>query len=242
MATVSDAQIYFRIGVPFEESWLKRIESAQPNLRIVDTRKGIKLRSMESFVEIGERVRGSEHAHESERRHGHDHRGQDPHIWLSPALVKIQAGTIAEALTELEPQNQELFVGNLQQFQHDLENLSSELRNILSRRGTRSFLVFHPAWGYFADEFDLVQIPIEIEGKEPTTGELAGIIKLAREKQLRTVFVQPQFSMRAAKTIAASLDGAVVPIDPLDEDYLSNMTQIAVSLMEGTKDTGASHE
>ena len=109
--------------------------------------------------------------------------------------------------------------------------MSLEIRGTLAQRDSKYILVFHPAWGYFADEFGLVQIPVEIEGKEPTAAELAQVIDFANARGIRTVFVQPQFSTRAAEAVARSIGGNVVPIDPLAEDYVTNMKRVARALI-----------
>lgn len=213
MAKLNDAVVYFRIGVPFENVWINRIAAANPDMRIVDIREGIELREM------------SRHSHDndSDAREGI----KDPHIWLSPSLVKIQARTICDALIEISPDKQNEFEENLDVFIVDLDNLSMEIKSILAELESREFMVFHPSWGYFADEFNLKQIPIEIEGKEPGAKELAKLIDYAKERNIRVIFTQTQFSQRSAKAIASQFDGEVIMIDPLDEDYVHNLLKIA---------------
>ena len=167
MAKLSDAVVYFRTGVPFENVWIKRIAKANPDMLVVDIRKDIELREMISHSNDND-----SDAHEGMR---------DPHIWLSPSLVKIQARTICDALIEISPGNKNEFEKNLDVFILDLDNLSMEINNALVELESREFMVFHPSWGYFADEFHLKQIPIEIEGKEPGAKELTRIVEYAKE-------------------------------------------------------------
>ncbi len=90
-------------------------------------------------------------------------------------------------------------------------------------------MVFHPAWGYFAHTYRLVQIPIEIEGKEPKPAEVLQLIKTARKENIRVIFVQPQFSTRSAKTIADAIGGKLVYADDLAEDWDHNLRTVAES-------------
>jgi len=209
MKELSQADLFFRIGVPFEDAWLEKLQSINPKLEIIDTREGITLRNMETF-----------HEH-------HDHAGQkDPHVWLSPALVKIQAKTISETLKDHDPDNREFYEQNLERFITELDSLHEEIKVKLHSLKTRSFIVFHPSWGYFAEEFGLKQIPIEIEGKSPSPMKMTKIMELARSEDINVVFVQKQFNSAAAKAVAEVIDGEVVQIDPLAENYFENMREI----------------
>lgn len=210
MAALSDAKLFFRIGVPFENALVPRIAEME-GLRIVDTRQGITLRSM--------KARG---------REGND----DPHIWLSPRLVQVQARTIAAALTEVDPAGEATFENNLADFLEDLEALDTQLAEALAPVDGKTFMVFHPAWGYFADAYGLVQEPIEIEGKDPSGQQLARMIEMAKDEDVRIIFVQPQFSADSARRVAEAIGGAVVSINPLARDYLSNLEQVAVAVRE----------
>jgi zinc transport system substrate-binding protein len=144
--------------------------------------------------------------------------------------VKTQARTIYESLCEVNPEAGGFYRANLDSFSAALDSLSGEIGATLEKVPVKTILVFHPAWGYFANQFGLVQIPIEIEGKEPTPGELAAIISYARKEHIRVIFVQPQFSMRTAEVIAGEINGTVVAIDPLAENYVENLKQAAEAI------------
>lgn len=230
MKDISEADMYFSIGVPFEETWINRLMQLNPAMVVVDTRKGVSLRPMDSFIGLKDKI---SHEHDAEERGMHDHAHQlDPHIWLSPELVKIQANTICAALQEYDPANSEYYNTNLQSFIADLTALQQYFQERLSHLKHREFLVFHPSWGYLADEFDITQIPIQIEGKSPTPSQLAEIIRFAQKEHIRVVFVQKQFSTSTAQTVAKAIGGNVVCIDPLAEDYLGNMRNIADTFMD----------
>ncbi len=229
MMALGGTKLFFRIGVIFERSWMDRLASLYPDLVIVDTRQDIPLREMESIDMIisGEERRGAE-----EDDHGHAHEQMDPHIWLSPDLVKIQAATMAEALSRTDPSGEVFYRENLARFSALMDSLSAGIRRTIDRIKLKRILVFHPAWGYFCDQFGLRQIPIEIEGKEPSPGELAKIISYVRENRIRVIFTQAQFSTRTAEVIAREIGGTVIAIDPLAENYCENLMHIAETMAE----------
>ncbi len=159
--------------------------------------------------------------------HGHDHGAWDPHIWTSPPLVKAMGAQIRDALTARRPAEAARFAANYDAFAAELDALDRELRARLAPVEQRRFLVFHPAWGYFADTYGLTQVAIEYEGKEPGPRALAGLIDAARAAGVRTVLVQPQFSPRAARQVAAAIDGRVEAVDPLSPDYFATLRRLA---------------
>lgn len=239
MAALSGAALYFRIGVPFENIWMDRVQAANTKMRIIDTREGIALRAIEAHHHHDEDERHEENGHEEhkeakgERREEHEeeaknegHGEKDPHIWLNPELVKIQAATICKGLVAVDPQNKVFYEKNLQSFLADLDALDKEIAAALKNLPVKKIMVFHPSWGYFADRYGLKQIPIEIEGKEPGPKELAEIIEHAKAEQIKVIFVQTQFSTKTAESVAKAIQGKVITIDPLAENYLENLRRI----------------
>jgi len=225
MKDISEADIYFRIGVPFEETWMKKIVHLNPELLVIDTREGIPLRSMDSFITLHKKM-SPDHDKENNEEQNHSHT-LDPHIWLSPELVKAQAQTICTTLQKFDPKNADYYNKNYQIFLEDLTSLQQYFEEQLSQLEHREFLVFHPSWGYLADEFGMTQIPIQIEGKSPAPKQLAEIIAFAQKENIRVIFVQQQFSTSAAETVAKAIGGSVVSVDPLAENYCENMRHIA---------------
>lgn len=209
------SDIYFRIGVSFENGILHKIAAVSQAIAIVDTRQGLEFRHM-----------GESKGHED-----HDHTGQDPHIWMSPLLVKIQARTMADALIKLDPENKDLYEQNLAAFARDLDDLHLRLKSLLERFKGETLFVFHPVFGYFTDLYGMRQMAVETMGKAPKGKQLSAIISLAKEEKARVIFVQPQFDRNSAQKIAAAINGAVVSIDPLAFDYLANMEAIAQAIV-----------
>ena len=164
--------------------------------------------------------------------HGHDHGEDDPHVWLSPPLVKVQAANIASALKEALPEHKAEFDNNLNVFQSELDALHRELEVLLEDRTGEGeqFFVFHPAFGYFGYTYDIEQVAVEVNGNEPTPNELAKFIEDAKTQGMKTLFVQPQFDDRSAKIIADQLGARVESLDPLDPDVVANIRRIAEAI------------
>ncbi|MBD3243390.1 MAG: ABC transporter substrate-binding protein, partial [Chitinivibrionales bacterium] len=178
---------------------------------------------------------GHDSHHEDDANHDghHHHTGKDPHIWLSPVLMKQQAETMADALALTDPDGAAVYKRNLETVLAELDSLDSHLDSVLAPyRGTELF-VFHPAFGYFADQYGLHQKAVEIGGKEPSARGLARLIEEAREHKPRVIFVQPQFSQRSAQAVAEQVGCAVVPINPLPQDYFGEMRAMGAAVRDG---------
>ena len=202
MVALANASAYFSIGVPFEDAWLQKIQAANLKMKMVDTTQGI------------ERIATNDG-------------GFDPHIWLSPALVKIQSQTIYNTLAELDPAHIDQFKANLDAFLSDLDQLDVQIRATIANTRSKKFIVFHPAWSYFARDYGLEEIPIEVGGQEPSAQELAKLIQQAKSENIKVVFVQPEFNQENAKTIAREIGGEVLSIDPLAPDWLANLQKVS---------------
>jgi len=220
--SLAAADVYFRIGVPFENGFMYKLESLAPNIKLVDCRQGIQMRRMAEHVH-DHGTEGHDEAHGTHEKTA----GKDPHIWMSPLLVKHQAGIILETLQALDPDNAAVFNENYNGFIRDLDMLHQDLSELLAPYKGAALFVFHPAFGYFADTYGMHQIAVETMGKAPKGKDLATIIKRAKKENAKVIFVQPQFDSNAAGAIASALNGHVVSIDPLAYDYLANMQSIA---------------
>lgn len=217
MVDLSKARIYFAIGVPFENTWLRKIAAANPRMTVVHTDQGIEKIPMAA---------PHHHDHEGQERH-QEYGIPDPHIWLSPPLVKIQARTILNALQQMDPSHRSAYEANYHQFVSRIDALDNQLKKTFAGKKGLQFMDFHPAWGYFAQAYGLRQVPIEIEGKEPKPAQLKGLIEHARQKAIRVIFVQPQFSTRSARLVAREIGARVVFADPLAVDWIANLREVA---------------
>lgn len=244
LTALSRAGVWFQVGMAFEEQLEPRIRDNFPNLQIVPTHHGVPLRQMETHLEEDgddENHLGGDDAEALHDGHRHAHGDHDPHIWLDPQLVKIQAANIAAGLIAANPDNRETYEQNLAAFQAELDRLDAQLRQMMAPLSGRRMLVAHPAFGYFADAYGLHQVSVEIEGKEPTARQLTQLQEFTRRHNIRTIFVQPQFSPRTAEVLADRIGARVVVIDPLagDEgDYAANMRKMAETVLRALSEEG----
>lgn len=249
VAALADADLYVRVGMSLEDAWLPRIRATNPRMQIVDARDGLPLRQTGPVQELdapqapgvsagpGKEREDDEHEHDPGGHEGHTHDpdAQDTHIWTSPSLAKSMGAGIRDALIRLRPGQAGAFKANYARFAADLDTLDAEIRARLAPVKQRRFMVFHPAWGYFADTYGLTQVAVEFQGKEPGARALAGLIDRARADDIRVVLVQPQMSPRSAEQIATAIGGRVESVDPLSADYFGTLRQLA-ELIAGASD------
>jgi zinc transport system substrate-binding protein len=233
LIALGEADLYFGIGFPFEKQILKKVQSTNPKFSLVETDRGIRRRAIDELNHSEQEDLETPSGHESLSDHepatqDTPEAGEpDPHIWLGPEEIKKQALNIYQALAANDPQNGTIYKKNFDDFLLDLETVDSRLKNLFKSHRGRSFFVYHPSFGYFADAYELVQVSIETEGKSPTPRQVEMLIKRARKENVKVIFVEPQFDKKSAETIARAIGGAVVPIDPLAKDVLANLEIIA---------------
>ena len=220
MKLLDESKAYFLIGDSSEKAWLDRFKQNTKNTLFVDTTIGI------------EKIQMQEDEHE---HHDHDHSGLDPHIWLDPVLVKIQAKNIYEAMIKIDAQNSDFYKANYKEFIKELDALDEQIKKLLTPYEKKSFMVFHPSWGYFAKRYNLEQISIEVEGKEPKPNELVELIEEAKKHNIKVIFVAPQFSQKSAQTISKSIGANVIAIDPLTDNWNENLLKVAKEIVNSYK-------
>ena len=239
LARLAQAKAFFRIGVEFENSLVPRIESTMKSLHIVDCREGIHLRRMEEHIpgegESPHQAGGLREETPSEADANHDHEGTDPHIWMSVRNAVRIAATMRDTLLSLDPAGEAVYERGYRSLVDDLEALDRRLAEILAPVKGKPLYVFHPAFGYFAEDYGLPQIAVETGGAEPSGRQLTELIDMARQQGVKVIFVQPQFSKASAETIAAEIGAAVVPIDSLARDYIGNLESIARAVEEALR-------
>jgi zinc transport system substrate-binding protein len=215
---LANSKLYLQIGyIDFELTWINKLESEYPSIHFVDTSDGVDLMDDENSD------------------CGHLHGNIDPHIWSSPRNVKIIAANTAEAFIRFDPDNENIYKENLKVFLNEIDTLDNYIQGRLENLTTRGFLIYHPALTYFARDYNLQQIAIENEGKESSVGHLRSVVNLARERSIKTIFVQQQFNSDEARTLEKEINGRIVIIDPLAHDWSRQMTLIAEQMAESLK-------
>jgi zinc transport system substrate-binding protein len=215
MAKLDKAKMYVKVGSPleFELTWLDKLVAQNRDMLLVDGGRGIGL------IESADP----------------DEPGIDAHTWTSPGNVKTMVTNISAGLSLISPADRPYFEKNRDSYVEKLDALDADIRSSLTGIANRTFIVYHPAWGYLAREYGLKQLGIERDGKEPQAAYMARLINEARENNVKVIFVSPQFDTRSAEAIAREIGGSVVNIDPEGRDYLDNMHKVAEALREALK-------
>lgn len=207
MLQITNAQVFFAIGVPSEATTiLPKIKDLNPGMKIVNLPQLVDQVYPPCLFPSGER---------------------DPHMWLSPRRVKEIVRITAEELTNLDPAHRDIYAGNAAAYSAQLDQLDQEIRNSLANMDDRTFIIYHPAFGYFAADYGLEMIALESEGKEATAVDLQKVIDLARQKQIKVVFYQAEIDSKQSRTLAEEIGGQAEMIAPLDPDYIDNLRKTA---------------
>ena len=223
MKAISKAELYLSIGVEFENVWLEKFTNQNKNLIVHNISKDINKTAMQG------------HNHK-EHHHQPTKMVLDPHIWVNPINVQQIARNITQSLVTLDTNNSTYYQNNLTRYLKELNELDLEIKSILKDTPKEStFMVFHPAWGYFAQQYGLHQLAIEVEGKTPKPRQLIQIIKEAKKEQVKAIFTQPEFSDQVAQTISKALGIQVIKTSPLSKNWSENLKKLAKSIAKGSK-------
>ncbi len=215
------AALYFSTGLGIERLYLDKIRSLNPRLRVVDLRAGLEL--------IAEHDHGDAHSEEA----GSVEDGKlaaDPHIWLSPRRLAAQARRVGAELAKILPGQAEEIAAKARRFEGEMRDLEAELKAQLEPLKSRKFFVYHPAWSYFAADFELEQVAVEHEGKEPSARRFTELVERARAEKVRAVFLQKQYPSASAERLALEIGAKLVLLDELDPDFRAALRAAAQAL------------
>ncbi len=222
VSRVLSSAAFFSAGVPFESgAWFDALDGL---VEIVSLEDGVATRVMENH--------SHDHAGPVKAREGVAS-GKDPHAWLSPMRLMMQARTVTATLARLNSDHAAEFTANLEALVTELVELDRTIQTTLAPHRGRAFVVFHPSWGYFADDFGLQQIAIEIEGKQPTDAEITEIKRQMTDLGITVIYVQPQIAGQSAQALADSIDARVEILDPLASDVPSNLRRVTETITRG---------
>jgi zinc transport system substrate-binding protein len=204
---LSNDKMYVEVGTPleFETNYMGKLESVNPNMLIVNASEGV-----DSIPNTAENESGS-----------------DPHIWVSPKNAKIMVENIYQGLVQIDPTNKDYYTKNRDQYLQQLDELDENITESLKGKENSTIIVYHPAWGYFCRDYNLKEIAMETGGKEPTSQGIANLINVAKNDNIKVIFVEPQYDPKSADVIASEIGGQVLPVDPLAENYVENMKKVA---------------
>ncbi|MHB1314065.1 MAG: metal ABC transporter solute-binding protein, Zn/Mn family [Christensenellales bacterium] len=230
MASLSDATVYFTLHTPTEEARiLPNIKSFNEDIVVVDLR--------EAAAAVYPLLPSSHHHEEDSPQttdtsvHDEAEEEFDPHVWLSPRRVVVMVQAIADELSAIDQTNSETYKKNAAAYIAELEALDKEIKQTVSGLKNKTFLIYHPAYGYFADDYGLTMVSIEIEGKQATAKEMQAVIDSAREKGIHTIFYQEELSESQALTIAEEIGGKTMAAAPLSADYAGALRDFTNALV-----------
>lgn len=229
MTELSHANLIFTGDITFESNFFVATGDGISSPKNVNLLEGLELLD----GTCGEcTLTDAEHAAEEKHDHDHDHEElRDPHVWLSPKMLQLQADRIAEVLKHHTPAEASADIdANVAALKLDLVQLDTEIKAMLAPMKGQAFYVYHGAFGYFAADYGLVQMAIEIAGRSPSPKQVTAIAKQAREENVKAIFVQPQFDESSAVSLAETIGGKVQTLDPLAKDVINNLRTIAETI------------
>jgi zinc transport system substrate-binding protein len=210
---VSKAKMYAEIGSPleFETNYMDKIKSANPNMLVVNCSQGIML--IPNTAE-----------NESDTR--------DPHDWVNPKNAKVMVNNIYQGLVNVDPTDKNYFQKNRDQYLAELDELDKNSTQILKDKQGSKILIFHPAFGYYAKDYNLTQVAVMINDEEPSPQRIAMIINIAKADKIKIMYSQPQYDPKYMQSIASEVGGQVLTVNDLNENYLENMKNISYSFAQ----------
>ena len=215
MEQISRASLYLALGLPPERAnILPKIADMNRNLKIIDVQNEV----AKSFTPL---------------YFAPD--DQDPHIWLSPKRAVVMVQMIARELGALDPANRGTYEANARQYIGQIESAAREIQDSLKNMANRTFIVYHPAFGYFADDYNLKMVALEEEGKEADPRRMRDIVDMAREKGIKIIFYQEDIDGRQSRTFAEELGGRAEKASPMATDYVDNLKRMTRSFVKGLK-------
>ena len=224
IAAICRSAAYFRIGdLGFEQSLLTQIAAQNPKLKVYNLSEGV------HFAEVSEMREGSSHTGH------HHHENYDQHIWMSARKAKIIAENIYNAVSELKPERAAVYQSNLTAFLQKMDTLDSATQRKLADLSVHTFVIFHPALTYYAEDYDLEQIALEIDGKEPSVAWMQEVVKKIQDKNVRVIFIQNEYSQSAAVAISETSGIELQVINPLAEDWKKEFETITDIISEKMK-------
>jgi zinc transport system substrate-binding protein len=216
MAGIVQTAIWFRMGyIGFELSWRDKIIAANPAMKVVDLSEGLDLIAANRTTEGGKTILT----------------GVDPHIWLSPALVKQMAAKILTEVSAINPPEKEKYEANYKTFIAEIDSLDAEIRNKLVPFTGKKIITFHPSLSYFARDYGIEQLSLESGGKEPTPQRMTELIDLARHENIKVVYIQGELDREHARVFAEETGGEVVQVHPLSPDWSENLREMTQTII-----------
>ena len=208
MMELSKSALYLKVGsIGFEQTWMKKLQDNAPDMKVIDTSVGIK-----PAKTPGGNI--------------------DPHVWMSCSNARIIASNILKALCELEPKNKAFFEKNYQSLLSIIDKRDSTIKESFKKDPdlVRKFVIYHPILTYFARDYQLEQLAIEEEGREPSASQLKSLIERARKEKIKFCLIQAEFANRNTTTFINESHTKPMNINPLQGDWNRAMLEAALAV------------
>jgi zinc transport system substrate-binding protein len=204
----------------FEQAWMGRFREINPEMKILDLSLNIDL------IELS----GTEHGENDKGDDGHLHGGTDPHYWMSPVSAYVIAEDVKKFLTQLNPSSAQKYETGLKALQKEIAVVDSTLREELSVAPSKTFLIYHPALEYMARDYGLEQISFENEGKSPSPARMKELIDIARDKGIGIIFIQAEYDLRNAESLAGETGAGLVVINPMNREWPAAVLEVGKAI------------
>ncbi|MFO7887150.1 MAG: zinc ABC transporter substrate-binding protein [Eubacteriales bacterium] len=225
---ISSGEVYFSIGVESEKSFiLPKLGDLNKEIELIDLQK--KVIKKHEVLHIDDQDQDEDHGH------GHEEGEIDPHIWLSPKRVITIVEIVRDYMIENDEANKKEYNENASEYIKELNNLNEDLVDTFKGLENKAFIIYHPAFSYFASDYGLEMITIEEDGKEATAKRIQKVVDFALENDIKVIFYQNEFDSSQANIIANEIDGEVVEVAPLSGNYIENMYKIRDKFAEVLK-------
>lgn len=206
IADLNESRFLFQTGlIDFEQSIVGRVGDG---VNVVDLSEGVALLSGSC----------------SHHHHNHAH-GIDPHIWTSPQALMLMVENVRTALVREFPDSTK-YSDAAERVQQRIEQLDGYCKQRINDAGVELMMIYHPAYTYFARDYGVEQMAIEHDGKEPSPRQLTSLIETAKANDVKTIFIQPQYSEDKVRSIADECGAEIVVTDPLCDDILAEIRRV----------------
>ncbi len=217
MVNLGNSKLYFKVGfLGYENAWSDKLKANNPDVKIIDCSEGIEL------------IYG-EHHHDHDNGHSHEHEGEavDPHVWSSPKNALKFSQNMLDAVIEMDKENADFYRVNFEKLSEKIRQTDATIASMLDTVSNRSFIIYHPALSYFANDYGLHQHSIEFEGKNPSPAQMRNLIDLSEKENIQVVFIQQEFDKKNAEVIAKEIGAESFTINPLAYEWDKELMRIA---------------
>jgi zinc transport system substrate-binding protein len=229
---LANAQLVIWVGEGLEPMLEKPLHSLAESSRVIEL-AGVEGMHLLDNREGG--VWGEEHHGDTHEGHGHGE--VDMHLWLAPENARRIVSVVASQLVELDSANAAHYQRNAAVMIKRIDALEQKLKLDLAPVHKIPYIVFHDAYHYFEEAFDLSPagaISVSPE-RQPGAKRIAEIQQAIAERKATCVFSEPQFKPRIVMVVLEGSGARHGVLDPLGAE-LSPGEKQWFDLMQGLAD------